>query len=117
MLTLFSRDEVLRIFPNYQVLETMSHGLSGLMNNNCTISRQDNKINFLEAFSDTLFQLTKNSLIPSSYFKMGKYNVTWQTNVTMDHMRGLDYFYMAGIDESTKYLFITILFKGTRYLG
>jgi hypothetical protein len=117
LLVFFTRDEVLKIFPNHQVLETMSHGVGGLMNNNYTIYRQDNKINFIEVFSDTLFQLTRNSLIPRYYFKMGKYNVTWQTNVTMDHIRGMDYFYMSGIYESTKYLFITTYFKGIPYLG
>ena len=117
VLALLTKDEVLKIFPNYQALKTMSHGVGGLMNDNHTIYRQDNKIYFLEVFSDTLFQLTRDSLIPRYYFKMGKFNVTWQINATMDHKLGMDYFYMLGIDESTKYLFINTLFKGTQYLG
>jgi hypothetical protein len=117
VLALFTKDEVLKIFPNYQALKTMSHGVGGLMNDNHTIYRQDNKIYFLEVFSDTLFQLTRDSLIPRYYFKMGKSNVTWQINATMDHKLGMNYFYMLGIDESTKYLFINTLFKGTQYLG
>jgi hypothetical protein len=117
VLALFTKDEVLKIFPNYQALKTMSHGVGGLMNDNHTIYRQDNKIYFLEVFSDTLFQLTRDSLIPRYYFKMGKFNVTWQINATMDHELGMNYFYMLGIDESTKYLFINTLFKGTQYLG
>lgn len=117
VLALFTKDEVLKIFPNYQALKTMSHGVGGLMNDNHTIYRQDNKIYFLEVFSDTLFQLTRDSLIPRYYFKMGKFNVTWQINATMDHKFGMNYFYMLGIDESTKYLFINTLFKGTQYLG
>ena len=117
VLALFTKDEVLKIFPNYQALKTMSHGVGGLMNDNHTIYRQDNKIYFLEVFSDTLFQLTRDSLIPRYYFKMGKFNVTWQINATMDHKLGMNYFYMLGIDESTKYLFINTLFKGTQYLG
>ena len=117
VLALFTKDEVLKIFPNYQALKTMSHGVGGLMNDNHTIYRQDNKICFLEVFSDTLFQLTRDSLIPRYYFKMGKFNVTWQINATMDHKLGMNYFYMLGIDESTKYLFINTLFKGTQYLG
>jgi len=48
---------------------------------------------------------------------MGKYNVTWQINATMDHLLGMNYSYMLGIDESSKYLFIRILFKGTQYQG
>ena len=117
VLALFTKDEVLKIFPNYQALKTMSHGVGGLMNDNHTIYRQDNKIYFLEVFSDTLFQLTRDSLIPRYYFKMGKFNVTWQINATMDHKLGMNYFYMLGIDESTNYLFINTLFKGTQYLG
>ncbi len=117
VLALFTKDEVLKIFPNYQALKTMSHGIGGLMNDNHTIYRQDNKIYFLEVFSDTLFQLTRDSLIPRYYFKMGKFNVTWQINASMDHKFGMNYFYMLGIDESTKYLFINTLFKGTQYLG
>jgi hypothetical protein len=117
VLALFTKDEVLKIFPNYQALKTMSHGVGGLMNDNHTIYKQDNKIYFLEVFSDTLFQLTRDSLIPRYYFKMGKFNVTWQINATMDHKLGMNYFYMLGIDESTKYLFINTLFKGTQYLG
>ncbi len=117
LLALFTKDEVLKVFPNYQALNTMSHGVGGLMNDNHTIYKYDNKFYYLEVFSDTLFQLTKNSLIPRYYFKMGKYNVTWQTNATMDHLLGMNYFYMLSIDENTKYLFIGILFRGTRYLG
>ena len=117
VLALFTKDEVLKIFPNFQALKTMSHGVGGLMNDNHTIYRQDNKIYFLEVFSDTLFQLTSDSLIPRYYFKMGKFNVTWQINASMDHKLGMNYFYMLGIDESTKYLFINTLFKGTQYLG
>ncbi len=116
-LALFTEDEVLKIFPNYQTLKTMSHGVGGLMDDNHTVYRYDNKIYFLEVFSDTLFQLTRNSLIPRYYFKMGKYNVTWQVNAAMDHRNGMDYFYMCGINESNKYLFIKILFKGIRYVG
>jgi hypothetical protein len=117
LLVLFTKDEVLKVFPNYQVLETLSHGVGGLMNDNHTFYRHDNKIYFLEVFSDTLFQLTRNSLIPRYYFKMGKYNVTWKVNAIMNHILGMNYFYMRGIGESNRFLFIKILFKGTQYLG
>lgn len=35
----------------------------------------------------------------------------------MDHTLGMSYFYMMSVDESNKYLFIKILFRGTRYIG
>lgn len=117
LLALFTKDEVLKIFPNHQALKKMSHGVGGLMNDNHTFYKHDNKINFIEVFSDTLFQLTRDDLIPRYYFKMGKYNVTWQINAEMDHLKGMDYFYMRDIAESNKYLFIKILFRGKSYIG
>jgi hypothetical protein len=116
-LALFTKDAVLKVFPNYQALKTMSHGVMGLMDDNHTFYRHDNKIYYLEVFSDTLFQLTSNSLIPRYYFKMGKYNVTWQINATVDHVKLGDYFYMRDINENNNYLFIKILFKRNLYVG
>jgi hypothetical protein len=117
LLALFTKDEVLKIFPNHQALKKMSHGVGGLMNDNHTLYKHDNKINFIEVFSDTLFQLTRDALIPRFYFKMGKYNVTWQINSEMDHLNGMNYFYMRDVAESNKNLFIKIIFKGKTHIG
>jgi hypothetical protein len=117
ILALFTKDKVLKLFPNYQALKTWSHGAMGLMYDNHTLYRFDNNIYYLEVFSDTLFQLTGNSLIPRYYFKMGNYNVTWQINATADHEKLSNYFYMRDINESRKYIFIKIIFKRNTYLG
>lgn len=120
-LVFLSKGKVVKMFPNYQVLKysTIKGGLS-INRDNFTFYRWANKIYFIELYNDTLFEVTKNSLVPRFYFNFEKYNVTWSMRNMANDIRGTtfkNYFYIRDIDENKNYIFIKVLFEGEDFLG
>lgn len=121
-LVLLTKEGVLKIFPNYQALNAKIDGvlLVSRNSNNHTFYKWNNKLYLLEVYCDTLYEVTKNSLVPRFYFDFGKYNVTWSMRADANDFRGItfkDYFYIRDIDENKNYIIIEILYEGKDYTG
>jgi hypothetical protein len=76
----------------------------------------DNKTNFIELYCDTLYQITKNSMIPRYFFDWGKYNSPYSKQLWLsDRQHFYDYFYITKILENKSYIFVQTNFKGDNY--
>ena len=117
-LVLITKEGVSKMFPNYQVQDLkIKDGLILINRLNASFYTWDNKLYFLETFCDTLFQVTKSSLVPRYCFDWGKYNVTWSKIADLGISGLLNYFFIYDIDENKDYIFIKIEIERKHYLG
>ncbi len=66
----------------------------------------DNQTNFIETYCDTLYQITKESMIPRYFFDWGKYNSPYSKQIWInDRKHFYDYFYITDIKENKNYIF------------
>jgi len=76
----------------------------------------DNKTNFIEIYCDTLYQLTKNLLIPRYYFNWGKYNAPYSKQIwATDSKNAKNYFFITDIFENAMNIFTRIYFNDKDY--
>lgn len=60
------------------------------------------RVSFINAFCDTLYQVTKDSLIPRYFFDWGKYNAPYSKQNVIDRR---NYFVLKDINENKNYIF------------
>jgi hypothetical protein len=69
---LFSRDSIIKEYPNYLSWERKNLNVSYGFGNSCDFFRFDNSLFFKELLNDTVFQVTKEKLDPLFVFSAGK---------------------------------------------
>jgi len=114
---LLSKDKIIKIFPNYLSWDR-NKGMGFMVppGGFAKFYKWDNKVNFLEIFCDTLYEITKERLIPRYYFDTGPYKAEYSKQVEVAS-KWYDYFLMVEIKENSKYIFFRFSFKKQRYLG
>jgi hypothetical protein len=117
-LALFSKGGVLKVFPNFQtfVKEDLKKLAVPPLGGLSKFYRWDNRLNFIEAYCDTLYYVTKDELIPRYFFNWGKYNVPYskQEEIRLSSHPG-DYFYIKSIAENNSNIFLQIYFAQEQY--
>lgn len=109
-LVLFTNEKVVKIFPNHLTY----NGSSGFYAYNIHFYNWDNKLYFIEGYCDTIYQVTKESLIPRYYLDWGQYNAPYSKQ---NEINPNDYFFTVDLDENDKYIFFRLLFKKNIYTG
>jgi len=72
----------------------------------------DNKTNFVEIYCDTLYQVTKESMIPRYFFNWGKYNSSYSEQLWMtDRDRFNKNFAIMNIFENKSHIFVQANFN------
>lgn len=109
---------VLKIFPNYL---TWDRGLTGGFMNSpggfAKFYRWDNKVYFLEIFCDTLYEVTKEKLIPRYYFDIGSTYKAEYSKQAEVASKWYNYYFMQEIKENKNYIFIQFWLKREIYIG
>ena len=78
----------------------------------------DNRVNFIETYCDTLYQITKETLIPRYFFSWGRYNAPYSKQLEIkENGHYYDYFYIIDIDENKNNIFLRIFFNKLEYLA
>lgn len=118
-LALFSKEGILKIFPNHLTWNRENWKVLYFPPGQfAKFHKWDNKLNFIETFCDTLYQVTKDSLLPRYFFDWGKFNAPYsKQGEVMSHGHIYDYFFLIDIDENKNYIFIRIVYKGNNYTG
>jgi hypothetical protein len=119
-IALFTKDRVLKVFPNYLTWKREVWKGFGVPppGGFAKFYRWENKLNFIEAFCDTLYYVTKEALLPRYFFDWGKYNAPYSEQGEI-HSSGhtFDYFYITQIDENKNNIFIQVIFGSKGYTG
>jgi hypothetical protein len=113
----FSDLGVIKIIPNRLTFEK---SCSCLMHFNSIAKEKfykwNSRLYFLEPYCDTLYQVTKESLIPRYYFDWGKHNIPYSRQALIFHEGNYDnYFLITDINENNDFIFIRLNFDQKIY--
>jgi hypothetical protein len=118
-IVLFTKDQIIKIFPNYQTFTRKDfRTIYSPPGSFYKFYKWDNKLYFIETFCDTLYQVTKDLLIPRYYFDYGKFKAPYSKQLEIiSSQRTQDYFFLTDIDENKDYIFLQTYFNREKYLG
>lgn len=105
-------DSIIKIFPNYQSFP-FNNSINVFVTNSW-FYKLNNQLYFCERFSDTLFTVTPDSLIPRFVFNKGAHTFPYELRNDMIAPENT-YFFSQNILESSKYLFYTFSFNKKVY--
>lgn len=78
----------------------------------------DNKPNFFERLTDTIFQVTHEYLTPRYILSNGEFDAPYEIRNTEKYKNeSHNYYHIQTIFESGKYLFFTFIFQKNKYCG
>lgn len=118
-LVLFTRDHIIKFFPNF-----LSWGEKESSKNSrgsfsvTTFIRWNNNLYFKEMFNDTLFTVTIDTLIPRFVFRYGRYGLPYAQQdkiVTKERSINSDYLILYDMDENHDYLFFRFSLHDKNY--
>jgi len=113
---LFSKDTIIKIFPNYLSWErTPSRNIIVV---SPIFYHSDNRLFFKEPFNDTLFEVKNNELNPRFVFSIGKYGVPYALqNEYITSGEFINAMSVNNFTENKYYLFFTIFKDRRSYLS
>lgn len=118
-LVLFTRNQILKFFPNF-----LSWGDKESSRNNrgyfsvTTFIRWNDNLYFKEIFNDTMFTVKIDKLIPRFVFGYGKYGLPYERQdeiITKERRINSEYILMNDMDENTDFLFFQLFFQNESY--
>jgi hypothetical protein len=115
---LFTRDSIVKIFPNHLFWKRQEWKTFISFGKSCFF-RFNNQLNVKEVFNDTIFNITKSSLIPRFIFQTNGHSLPIEF-LGQDHIRFDEiakYLRISDICESTKYLFFQLAYNNDHYTG
>jgi hypothetical protein len=118
-LMLLTKDGILKIFPNHLTWlpNERNRGFMLPPGGFAKFYKWDNKLYFLEIFCDTLYQVTKEKLIPRYYFDIGKiYKAEYSSQLEVAS-KWNEYYYMLRLKENKDYIFFNFQLKRDGYTG
>lgn len=125
---LFTRDSIIKIFPNYLFWERKNWRSMNSIGNNPSFFRWKDKLSVKEEFNDTVFQITKSSLNPRYVFQTDGFGPPPElqdigVGVNIDeyakyyHDELAKYYFIKDICENDLYLFFQIEYEKKKYTG
>jgi hypothetical protein len=117
-IVLFSKDSVVKIFPNYlrwkgnvdvktRVSESKALGL---------FYNWDNKLYFFETWCDTLYQVTREKLIPRYYFDWGEFKAPYSKQ--MEHLKpNSNWCFMLDMEENKNFIYFVFTSNNNIHQG
>jgi hypothetical protein len=117
-LIVFSKDGIIKSFPNYQTWGDKSDKqYKSMAWGEKRFYYWDNTLYFKEALNDTLFQVTLSRLIPRLIFKSQKFIPYKKQHNIIGTDDQNNYYLITNISESKSYLFFSFSFEKKQYLG
>lgn len=117
---LFTRDSIIKVFPNYLFWERKDWGSSTRIGGTSFFRWNDN-LSMKEVFNDTVFQITITSLIPRFVFLTGGHNPPPEVQgqiISADFSTEMaKYFLIGNIFENGNFLFFHLGYNKNSYTG
>lgn len=117
-IVLFTRDSIIKIFPNYLFWERKNWGSMNSIGRNPNFFRWKDKLSVKEEFNDTVFQITKSNLIPRYVFQTDGFippPELQEQGINFDELA--KYYFIKDICENDLYIFFQIEYKKRKYTG
>lgn len=105
-------DSIIRIFPNYQSFPFPNS--INIIDVNSWFYKLNSQLYFCERFSDTLFNVTPDSLIPRFVFHKGAYSFPYELRGDINNVYH-KYFFTENIIESLRYIFYAFSYNKMIY--
>ena len=115
-LIIFSRDSIIKIFPNYLFWKRSNWQSLNSIGMNSNFFRWNDLLSFKEEFNDTVFQITENLLIPRFVFKTEGLNPLpdlMEQRIDLEILA--KYYFIKDITENNDYLFFQIQYERNMY--
>jgi hypothetical protein len=115
-LIIFSRDSIIKIFPNYLFWKRSNWQSLNSIGMNSNFFRWNDQLSFKEEFNDTVFQITENSLMPRFVFKTGGLNPQpelMEQRIDLEMLA--KYYFIKDITENNDYLFLQLQYEKNMY--
>jgi hypothetical protein len=119
-LVIYNKDRILKIFPNFLQWGNKDVNKNHRPSFNPCFIRWSNNLYFKEMFNDTLFCITKESLIPRFIFNYGQYGLPYEQQDRIMPSFGqlsYDYFLVNDIYENSDFLFFRLFYDKKEYSG
>lgn len=117
-IVLYTRDSIIKIFPNYQFWVKKNWGRMTSLGSNPSFFRWKDKLSFKEEFYDTVFQISKSSLNPRYVFQtdgFGPPPELQEQRIDFDELA--KYYFIKDICENDLYLFFQLEYEKKKYTG
>lgn len=116
-LVIFNKEgEIMKVFPNHLTCEIPDPNTISLDFGEGAFYRWKNEVGFKEAYNDTLFMVTADSLITKAVFKSGSYGIRYEDKKRVQRVSE-DHYFISKLDESENYLFFELAFRGKQFSG
>lgn len=122
-LILYSKDGVIKKFPNYQKIKNKydNKQRGDVSPVRDEYIRWDGKVFYKDILNDTLFEITRNELIPRLIFNAGKYKfpngLQYEIYADREYKKFDDYIFVSKMFENDRYLFFRIYYQVLIYTG
>mgnify|MGYP003651617547 CR=1 FL=1 len=115
-LIIFNRKgDIIKSFPNHQQCEPNRTNSISFRIGEGWFFTKSNDVFFKEAFNDTVFQVTKNELLPAVIFNMGEHSPSYEKKEIMEDDDYLNIYSVSNIDLNNNYVFFNIKYQGQRF--
>ena len=109
------KGDVIKSFPNHQQCEPNRTNSFSLRLSEGLFFTSKNDVFFKEAFNDTVFQVTKNELLPAVIFNMGEYSPPYEKKEIMEDDDYLNMYSVNNIDLNDNYVFFSLNYQGKTF--
>lgn len=109
------KGDVIKSFPNHQQCEPNRTNSFSLRLSEGLFFTSKNDVFFKEAFNDTVFQVTKNELLPAVIFNMGEHSPPYEKKEIMEDDDYLNMYSVNNIDLNDNYVFFSLNYQGKTY--
>lgn len=110
-------NDTIKIYPQYLHYEydIAKHGLT-IITWDEWFYNFEKKLNFYERLTDTIFQVTEQSLIPRFVLKNGGYGIPYGQTHKEDY-NWEDFYFVDALFETNEFLFLNFHFESDQYFG
>lgn len=110
LVTFDSTGKILSSIKNYNYFDKTKYDAGTLSQQQGWFFTLGDSIRFFELYTDTIFSLTRNQLLPRFYIKMDRYSLPYYLQGVFKEYENerLKYFYIKDIRESSRFVIFTV---------
>lgn len=114
-LVIYSKDgDIVKKFINHQNCDKLKNENFVFDFSEGDLYNKDSEVFFKETYNDTIFKVTKDSLIKHAYFDLGRFSIPYKDKLNLSTKEVWDKVSIYGVFESENYIFFNYKLKNSR---